>query len=171
LARLRKLCVVIGRLLRLRDLWRPVAGRQAGPELEFFMAVEGISWSGIVLRVALAIGIVLVTFNPSGTSVFHWLAAPPYGITAVKAFAGVALLIAWILCLRTAYVALGALGLILGCLLLGSFVWVLVDMDVLHHVGSEAMVWIGLVVFGAVLGFGLSWSLIRARTTGQIEVQ
>ena len=32
-------------------------------------------------------------------------------------------------------------------------------------------VWIALIVFGTVLGLGLSWSLIRARTTGQIEVQ
>ncbi len=135
------------------------------------MAVQGITGSGIALRVAVAVALVLITFNPSGTSLYHWLAAPPVGITAVKAFLGVALLIAWIVCLRTAYVALGMVGLVLGCLLLGSFVWMLFDMDLLHDVGRQAMVWIGLVVFGAVLGVGLSWSLIRARTTGQIEVQ
>jgi hypothetical protein len=135
------------------------------------MAVQGISWSGVAVRVVLAVAVVLVTFNPSGTSVYHWLTAPPYGITALKAFSGVALLIAWVICLRTAYVALGTVGLVLGCLLLGSFVWVLFDMDILHAVGREAMVWIGLVVLGVVLGLGLSWSLIRARTTGQIEVQ
>lgn len=135
------------------------------------MAVQGITGSGIALRVVVAVALVLITFNPSGTSFYHWLAAPPVGITAVKAFLGVALLIAWLVCLRTAYVALGAVGLVLGCLLLGTFVWVLFDMDLLHDVGRQAMVWIGLVVFGIVLGVGLSWSLIRARTTGQIEVQ
>jgi hypothetical protein len=135
------------------------------------MAVQGISWSGVLVRVVLAVLLVLATFNPSGTSFYHWLTAPPVGITAVKAFSGIALLIAWIVCLRTAYVALGALGLILGCLLLGSFVWMLYDFDVLHAAGRQAMVWIGLLVFGVVLGFGLSWSLIRARTTGQVEVQ
>ncbi len=36
---------------------------------------------------------------------------------------------------------------------------------------SSAMVWIGLVILGIVLGIGLSWSLVRARTTGQIETQ
>jgi Family of unknown function (DUF6524) len=135
------------------------------------MAVQGITGSGIALRVVVAVALVLITFNPSGTSFYHWLAAPPVGITAAKAFLGVALLIAWLVCLRTAYVALGAVGLVLGCLLLGTFVWVLFDMDLLHDVGRQAMVWIGLVVFGIVLGVGLSWSLIRARTTGQIEVQ
>src|SRR5512137_975809 len=126
------------------------------------MAVQGISWSGVLLRVVLAVAVVLITFNPSGISFYHWLVAPQVGITAMKAFAGVALLVTWVVCLRTAYVALGTLGLVLGCLLLGTFVWVLFDMDVLHAVGREAMVWIGLIVFGAVLGVGLSWSLIRA---------
>jgi hypothetical protein len=135
------------------------------------MAVQGISWSGVVLRVMLAVAIVLITFNPSGHSFYHWLVEPPGGISALKAFSGVALLMAWVVCLRTAYVALGTVGLVLGCLLLGTFVWVLFDMDVLHAVSGKAMVWIGLIVFGAVLGVGLSWSLIRARTTGQIEVQ
>lgn len=135
------------------------------------MAVQGITWSGVGLRIALAVALVLITFNPSGTSFYHWLVAPPVGITALKAFLGVALVVAWVVCLRTAYVALGSLGLILGCLLLGTFVWVLFDIDLLHDVGRQAMVWIGLVVFGIVLGVGLSWSLIRARTTGQIEVQ
>lgn len=134
------------------------------------MAVQGISWAGVVVRVVLAVAVVLATFNPSGTSLYHWLAEPPIGLTAVKALSAVALLIAWVICLRTAYVALGGLGLILGCLLLGSFVWVLFDMDVLHDIERGTVIWIGLIAFGSVLGLGLSWSLIRARTTGQIEV-
>jgi hypothetical protein len=115
--------------------------------------------------------LVLATFNPSGTSFFHWLTAPPAGITSIKAFSVLALLVAWLFCLRTAYVALGTLGLVLGCLLLGSFAWVLIDMDLLHATGRDAMIWVGLSVLGVVLGRGLSWSLIRARTTGQVEVQ
>ncbi|MEO7855185.1 MAG: DUF6524 family protein [Rubrivivax sp.] len=135
------------------------------------MAVQGIGWSGVMVRVVLAVVLVLATFNPSGTSFYHWLATPPMGITAAKAFMAVALLVAWVVCLRTAYVALGALGLLLGLALLGTFVWLLFDLDVLHSSGRDMLVWIGLVVFGIVLGVGLSWSLIRARTTGQIEVQ
>jgi Family of unknown function (DUF6524) len=135
------------------------------------MAVQGISGVGIALRLVLAIALVLATFNPSGHSFYHWFVEPPLGLTPTKSFLGVGLLIAWVVCLRTAYVALGTIGLILGFLLLGSFAWMLFDMDLLHAAGRGTMVWIGLVVFGAVLGFGLSWSLIRARTTGQIEVQ
>jgi hypothetical protein len=124
-----------------------------------------------MVRVVLAVLLVLVTFNPSGTSVYHWLSTPPLDITALKAFLVVALLVAWVVCLRTAYVALGALGLVLGCLLVGTFVWLLFDVHLLHSSGREMPVWLGLIVFGVVLGLGLSWSLIRARTTGQIEVR
>lgn len=130
-----------------------------------------ISWSGVALRIVLAVALVLLTFNPSGYSFYHWISAPPPGVTALKAFAGVALLIGWIACLRTAFVALGWLGVALCATLLGTFVWLLFDLKVLHTADSTAMVWIGLLVVGIILGIGLSWSLIRARTTGQIETQ
>jgi hypothetical protein len=134
------------------------------------MAVQGISWSGVLIRIALSVALVIATFNPSGTSLFHWLTAPPLGITAEKAFAGVALLIAWFVCLRNAYVALGTIGLVLAGLLLGTFVWVLFDLRILESTSNTMLIWIGLVLLGVVLGFGLSWGLLRARATGQIDV-
>jgi hypothetical protein len=134
------------------------------------MAVGGISWSGVLLRIALAIALVLLTYNPSGNSFYHWLTAPPAGLTATKALAGVALIIGWVVCLRTAFVALGLLGLVLGGALLAAFVWVLADYKLVDATGP-ALVWIVLIIIGGVLGAGLSWSLIRARATGQIEVR
>ena len=130
-----------------------------------------ISWSGVALRIAFAVALVLLTFNPSGWSFYHWISAPPPGVTALKAFAGVALLIGWIACLRTAFVALGWIGVVLCAALFGTFVWLLFDLKLLHAADSTAMVWIALVIVGIILGIGLSWSLIRARTTGQIETQ
>jgi hypothetical protein len=130
-----------------------------------------ISWSGVGIRIVAALAIVLLTYNPSGTSFYHWLTAPPAGITAVKALAGVLLLIGWVFCLRTAYVALGRIGLILGGALLGTIVWVLVGAKVIDIANPSAFTWIVLVLVGVLLGIGLSWSLIRARTTGQVEVQ
>jgi hypothetical protein len=134
------------------------------------MATPGISWSGVALRVVLALALVLVTFNPGGWSFYHWLTAPPAGITAVKAFAGVLLLIGWLVCLRTAYVALGLVGTVLLTALLGTVVWMLIDYHVIDVAGRSALVWIGLVIAGVVLGIGLSWSLVRSRVTGQVEV-
>jgi hypothetical protein len=135
------------------------------------MATPGISWAGVILRMVCAVALVLLTFNPSGHSFYHWLVAPPVGITASKAVVGVLLLIGWVICLRTAFVALGTLGLVLSAALFGSVVWLLVDQGWLELSGVSARSWLVLVVLGLVLGIGLSWSLIRARATGQVEVQ
>ena len=122
------------------------------------------------MRVVLAVALVLLTYNPSGHSFYHWVSAPPPGVTALKAFLGILLLIGWIICLRTAFVALGWLGVTLGVALLGTAVWLLIDMKMVETTSPTALTWIGLVIVGVVLGIGLSWSLIRARATGQVEV-
>jgi hypothetical protein len=134
------------------------------------MAVQGISLSGAVIRIALAVVLVLATFNPTGYSIAHWLMAPPVVVTAGKALAVLTLLIGWTACLRAAFVALGWLGLGLGGAFLAALLWLLIDQGLISMAGT-GIVWISLLVAGVLLGVGLSWSLIRARATGQIEVQ
>lgn len=133
------------------------------------MAASGISPSGTLVRIALALALVLTTFNPSGYSLVHWVTAPPMALTPGKALAGLALAIGWIVCLRTAFIALGKVGVLLGLGLFATLVWFLVDRDLLSLNGS-GIIWVALVVVGVLLGVGLSWSLIRAKATGQIEV-
>ncbi len=133
------------------------------------MAQSGISLSGTVVRIALALALVLATFNPSGYSLAHWVAAPPVAFTPGKALALLVLAIGWLVCLRTAFIALGKGGLLLGVGLFATLVWLLVDRDVLS-LNGPGIVWVGLIVVGVLLGVGLSWSLIRAKATGQIEV-
>ena len=133
------------------------------------MAATGISFSGVLIRITLSVLLVLVTFNPSGTSLAHWLATPPVAVTPGKAVAALLLAIGWILCLRTAFIALGRWGLLLGLGFFATLVWMLVDRDWLSIDGS-AIVWVAELVVGLLLGVGLSWSLLRAKATGQIEV-
>jgi branched-subunit amino acid transport protein AzlD len=134
------------------------------------MAMPTISFAGAMTRIGAGIALVLGTFNPTGYSLFHWITAAPVGVTPGKALASLALVIAWFLCLRTAFVSLGKIGLLLGLALFGALVWFLVDQDILSLAGS-AIVWVGLVIVGLLLGIGLSWSLVRAKVTGQIETQ
>ncbi len=134
------------------------------------MAVQGISLSGAVIRMVLAVVLVTATFNPTGYSIVHWLITPPVAVTAGKALAVLTLLIGWIACLRAAFVALGWLGLGLGGGFLAAVLWLLIDQGLISTAGT-GIVWISLLVVGVLLGVGLSWSLIRARATGQIEVQ
>ncbi len=133
------------------------------------MADSGISLSGTAIRIGLALALVLATFNPSGYSLAHWIAAPPVAFTPGKALAVLALAIGWVVCLRTAFIALGKMGLLLGIGLFATLIWLLVDQNLLSLNGS-GIVWVVLIVVGLLLGIGLSWSLLRAKATGQIEV-
>lgn len=130
---------------------------------------SGISLTGTFIRIGLALVLVIGTINPTGVSLFHWITAAPVAVTPGKALAVLTLAIGWIVCLRTAFISLGKVGLLLGVALFSVLVWFLVDHDVVSLTGS-GIVWVGLVVIGVLLGIGLSWSLLRAKATGQIEV-
>jgi hypothetical protein len=122
------------------------------------------------MRLAAALAVVLLTYNPTGYSFYHWSLRDFAAITAVKAFAGALLLVGWVVCLRTAFVSLGALGLLLSVLVLGTLVWMLSDYGILNPDSPSLFSWVILIVIGIILGIGLSWSLLRARVTGQVEV-
>ena len=129
-----------------------------------------ISWLGVLVRLVGALAVVLLTYNPTGYSFYHWTLRDFANITAVKAFAGALLLVGWVICIRTALVSLGAIGLFLSALVLGTLIWVLTDYGILNPDRPSVGTWISLIAIGIILGIGLSWSLLRSRVTGQVEV-
>ena len=129
-----------------------------------------ISWFGVLIRLIGALAVVLLSYNPTGYSFYHWALRDFATITAVKALSGAVLLVGWVVCIRTAFVSLGAIGLVLSALVLGTLIWVLTDYGILNPDRPSLFSWIFLIVIGIILGIGLSWSLFRARVTGQVEV-
>ena len=89
---------------------------------------------------------------------------------ALKAFSGAVLLVCWVILGKTAHTALGTVGIALSALVLGTLVWLLYDLGMLSTANSSVMTWLALTLVGLILGIGLSWSLIRQRATGQVEV-
>lgn len=122
------------------------------------------------MRVFAALLVVLSTYNPTGNSFYHWALRDLANITAVKAFAGALLLVGWVICIRAAFVSLGRIGIVLSALVLGALVWMLADYGFLDPERPSLLSWISLIAIGIILGIGLSWSLLRARVTGQVEV-
>jgi hypothetical protein len=125
---------------------------------------------GVLVRILLAVLLVLATWNPSGWSYADWAIRDRTTFDAVKAFVGVVLLGGWVFCLRAAWVSLGALGLVLVALLLGTLVWMLVQFGVVPADNRRLLVWIVLVATGIALGIGLSWAKLRQRATGEVEM-
>jgi hypothetical protein len=132
--------------------------------------VHALTAKGAAIRITLAIVLVLATYNPSGYSLYHWLAVEPFAVGPGQVLAFVILLIGWVACLRTALVSLGWFGMGLGVAVFAAVVWLLIDYGMLSLDGT-GVVWLSLVIVGIILGVGLTWSLVRARVTGHIEVQ
>jgi hypothetical protein len=134
------------------------------------MAASRFSAAALLARVLFGTALVLVTWNPSGLSFFHWAMASDAGNRAFVALAGVTLLILFVIYIRATLRAMGTLGVVLAAAFLGALVWVLADTGFLALDGGTAPVWAALICLGILLGIGMSWSHIRRVLTGQVDV-
>ena len=126
---------------------------------------------GILLRILAAVALVLLSFNPSGWSYHHWAMTDLGAFSPAKAIVGAVILAAWVLYVRAAFHALGVLGVAFSLLVCAAVVWLLADWGWLEPTQPRTLAWIALVALGLVLGFGLSWSILRRRLTGQVDVE
>jgi len=132
--------------------------------------MKPISATGILLRFIFAIVLVFCTYNPEGYSYYDWVLTNLKEITPLKVLAGIVLLIGWIIYIRATLKSLGALGLILATGFFGTLIWLLVDLDWIPADSTRAVSYIVLFVLCAVLAAGMSWSHIRRRISGQVDV-
>jgi len=123
-------------------------------------------------RWVLALLLVFATYNPSGKSYVHWVKAAlsGEGLEALHYFIGVVLLAGWATFVIATERSLGALGSILGAALLGTGIWLLVDLGILHPDSTSSIAWLALFALATLLAIGMSWSHIWRRLSGQLEV-
>lgn len=126
--------------------------------------------SSFIGRWLFALALVLGTYNPSGYSYLNWIVSENVSFGPVIALFGVALLIAWIIYLRATFMSMGWLGIVLGAAFFGCIIWLLVDIGWLSLESPGSLTWVALVLLSLILAVGMSWSHIRRRLTGQIDV-
>jgi hypothetical protein len=124
----------------------------------------------LVWRIFFALALVLLTFNPTGHSYYHWLVEGFPAVQPLEVVVGILLLIGWVFFVRSTLAATGALGLLLMLALFASIVWWVVSQGWLDVNNPSTMAWVVLVILGLVLGIGMSWSHIRRRLSGQASV-
>jgi hypothetical protein len=135
------------------------------------MAKADFSAGDFLTRWVVALALVMVTFNPTSWSYLSWLLADwPGDNLPLKALAGVVLLIAFVIFLRSTWRAIGPLGLFLAALFFAVLLWVLIDYGWLDPRQANLMTWIILVVVATILAIGMSWSHIRRQMSGQYDV-
>ena len=131
---------------------------------------RGITGSGFLLRLLAAAVLVFSTYNPSGKSYYHWLSENISSPTPLLALAGVLLLIGWTIYLRATSRSLGAFGLFLAAAFFGVLVWMVIDWGWVDADSIDKLTWIFQVILVGVLAIGITWSHIRRRMTGQVDV-
>ena len=129
-----------------------------------------LGFQGFFLRFIFALVLVFATYNPSTYSYFHWVNNSLPQFTPALAICGILLVITWIIYIRSTFRSLGVFGLLLLSALFASFVWLFYDLGWLHVENVSVMTWVGLVIISLLLAIGMSWSHIRRRLTGQVDI-
>lgn len=133
------------------------------------------SWGGYFIRLLFALVIVFATYNPMGYSLFHWIQSQATADAstekwALLVFCGIVVLIGWVIFIRATFRSLGAFGTMLAVAFFGALIWVVLTLIPIPKDNRELIVY--LIQFGlaGVLSAGLSWSHVRRRLSGQLDV-
>lgn len=126
--------------------------------------------SGVALRFLFALLLVLLSYNPSGYSYFHWVYQSINHLTPYVVISGLVLLIGWGIYLKATLNSLGLLGIMVLAALFASLVWLFVYWGFLSVTNISAMAWVIEVLLAALLTVGMCWSHFTRRMSGQVDV-
>lgn len=125
---------------------------------------------GFILRWLFAFILLAATFNPTRWNFIRWAESNWNEQMALTVFLGLLLMVAYVIYLRATFRSIGVLGIALVAALVAALIWVLIDWGVLSLENRNMNVWLGIMVLSLILGTGLSWSIIRRRLSGQVDI-
>lgn len=132
-----------------------------------------MNWQGLVARLVASLALVYATFNPTGTSYYHWALAPLLkdiaSFNAMKFLAGIVLIVGWVVFLQATRRSLGWAGALLVAAVCAGLIWLLAEWHVVNAGNSTVLTNLGLVVAAIILTIGMSWSHISRKLTGQTD--
>ena len=131
--------------------------------------MKSITVQGFLLRFLFALLLVMLTYNPSEYSYFHWLQNNFSNFDPLLGIAGISLIIGWVIYLRATLRSLGLIGLTLAVLFFAAILWLLIDWGWLGLNNVTVMNWVILTLISAVLAVGISWSHFRRKISGQVD--
>ncbi len=128
------------------------------------------NFSSFGLRFLFSAVLVFATYNPEGYSYFHWVNNVFPSITIEQAFVGILLVIGWVIYLRATFRSLGMIGLVLAVAFFGLMVGMLFKWGWISLDGSKMVAYVVEVLLAVILAVGMSWSHIRRRMSGQMDM-
>lgn len=127
------------------------------------------TWSNYIIRLVAALVLVFLTYNPSGWSYYGWVSQTG-DFDVYMALGGVVLLIGWAIFLRATMRSLGAFGTLLAVAFFSLLIWVVIDVFNIPRDDLNLLIYLFLIGLAGVLSAGISWSHVRKRMTGQLDV-
>ncbi|RKZ98031.1 MAG: hypothetical protein DRQ43_02115 [Gammaproteobacteria bacterium] len=135
------------------------------------MTANKFNLESFFVRLFFALILVFATFNPSGYSFYNWmLTGLETGFEPLMAFSGIVLVIGWVVYIRATITSLGLIGLILAFTFFGTLLWMVIDWGIVPADSIQLITYIVLSLLSMVLAIGMSWSHIRRRMSGQVDV-
>ena len=132
-----------------------------------------MAWKGFFIRWLASIVLVYATFNPTGSSYYHWAMAPLATelstFDALKFLAGVVLIVGWVVFLQATKRSIGWKGALLVAAVCGGLIWLLAEWHVVNAGNKTVLTHLGLLVTAVILTIGMSWSHVSRSLTGQTD--
>ena len=128
------------------------------------------NFSSFGIRFLFSAVLVFATFKPEGYSYFHWVKSVFPSVTIEQAFVGVLLMIGWVIFLRATFRSLGLIGLILAFAFFGLMLFMLIEWGWLSLDAPRMVSYVIEILIAVVLAVGMSWSHIRRRMSGQMDM-
>lgn len=132
--------------------------------------MKGLSWSGVFVRFVFAFSLVSLTWNPSPYNYVLWALNNWREMTPFVLFSGLVLTITWVVFLRAGARSLGFIGTTLAVALSGSVLWMVIDFGLVDPANRTSLTWVLMTLIAAVLTAGMSWSHLRRRWSGQLDI-
>ncbi len=140
------------------------------------MAVSRFKSQHILYRFIAALVLVFATYNPLAWSYYDWTIAPLLGMSegtefsVLKALAGLIVIVGWAIFIRATSRSLGAIGIIFAALFFFLLFWLFFDQGWISLDNSSVLAWLILIALAGIMALGMSWSHIRRRMSGQLDV-
>ena len=125
---------------------------------------------GFLIRWALAFVLLAATYNPTEWNFIRWAMGNWEAQLPLTIFFALILAVGYIIYLRATIRSIGVFGMLLLLAVVGTALWVLVDLGWIRLDDPTVNTWLAIVVFSAVLAIGLGWSIVRRRISGQADV-
>lgn len=123
-----------------------------------------------LIRWLIAFVLLAVTWNPTPMNFTRWALENWETQMPMVALGAIVLIIGYIVYLRATMRSIGPFGMLLVVALFAAVVWVLIDMGVLETGNSVTNQWLAIVLASLVLGVGLTWSILRRKISGQVDI-